>query len=409
MHYLKKLSIKHIIWLGSIGQFLLTLIITLIALNSLSNINHMVFPANQPSMENIQTASTGIIILLTMSLLVSLAIAYFSSKFICHIITDINNSIKNMSRGQLNTALNEQRLGEAGQIAKNFNVFSTNMHSMVSNIQSAIRELESASSEMSIATTETSTHIQQQQLETEQLATAARQMTATAQEIASNAARAEESAKYAQTEAQNGALASTEAMAGMGNLVADLNRSSDVISTLKIESENIGVVLDVIRGISEQTNLLALNAAIEAARAGEQGRGFAVVADEVRTLASRTQDSTDQIRELIEKLQAGTSNAVKAMDNAIRDVAINNDQVERTAESLGCIAGAVSQINQVLTQMATSSEQQCSASQEISRSITSINSLVEKTSLSSDHTQSAESNLNNSALLLNQQINNLTG
>ncbi|MDH5472250.1 MAG: methyl-accepting chemotaxis protein [Gammaproteobacteria bacterium] len=400
MKLLNNLAIKHQILAGYASIFLFSLIITITALYQLNY-------ASDTSTENIQQISLTLIILLGITLVTGLIAAITNARQVCSLVADINTSIAKMSSGDFNVTLNENRFGEVGKMAGNLNAFSSQLLTMVSAMQSAIQDLEHASSEMSIATNETSSYIEQQHQETEQVATAVEEMAATAQEVANNAAAAANSAKQADAEARNGALASTEAMGGMNNLVSDLNRSSDVILTLKNESENIGVVLDVIRGISEQTNLLALNAAIEAARAGEQGRGFAVVADEVRTLASRTQDSTDQIRELIEKLQNGASNAVAAMENAIKDVNINNEQVENVAEALGSIAGEICTINNMLTQMATASGQQSATSEEISRSIISISSLAEKTSQSSEHTRSAEHDLNNVTSRLRNIISTL--
>jgi len=199
-------------------------------------------------------------------------------------------------------------------------------------------------------------------------------------------------------------LQQSAAISSMNQLTEGLNSASDVIQNLENESSNIGVVLDVISGISEQTNLLALNAAIEAARAGEQGRGFAVVADEVRTLASKTQDSTNQIKDLIEKLQAGSSNAVQAMSSSIEQVEINNQQVNQVATALTDIANEVSNIDNILAQMETSSHQQSQTANEISQNITAISSLATKTNQGTEEIIHAEADLENVAENLNNII-----
>jgi methyl-accepting chemotaxis protein len=182
-------------------------------------------------------------------------------------------------------------------------------------------------------------------------------------------------------------------MNGIRKLVQNLNNSAQVIQTLQEDTSNISVVLDVISEISEQTNLLALNAAIEAARAGEQGRGFAVVADEVRTLASRTQQSTEQIKEAIKRLQSGAENAVNAMKSSIDEANSNSAQVSDVAGALEQIKNEIVNINSVLTQVASASEQQSATANEIANSISSISHISEKTSENTASLQQAESDL----------------
>jgi len=331
--------------------------------------------------------------ILAFAIIAGITIAWSNTKQIRTIVIEISNSLKHLSNGEFGFKLNENRKGEVGKVALTINEFSTQLESMISELTQSVENLQRASSDMSSTVSETSENILLQHRETEMVATAVEEMTATAQEVARSASTAATSARHANELTTSGALVSTEAMGGIGHLVDDLNNASDVVQTLRDESNNISIVLDVIRDISEQTNLLALNAAIEAARAGEQGRGFAVVADEVRTLASRTQESTDNIREKIEELQHGASNAVSVMENAIKEANTNNDQVENVAESLGEIAGEIQSINAQLDQIAAASEQQSATSEEISRNVSSISNLAEKTVQGTGQAKSAEDSL----------------
>lgn len=185
------------------------------------------------------------------------------------------------------------------------------------------------------------------------------------QEVARSAAEAANSTHQAAKEADSGKITMTEAMGAMSNLGEQIGRAGEAVSRLGKESQNIGAVLDVIRGIAEQTNLLALNAAIEAARAGEQGRGFAVVADEVRTLASRTQRSTQEIQQMIERLQSEAEGAVGEMGQGTSQATVVEELIENACISLAEIGGAVSSIDSMNTQIASAAEQQHAAVQSI--------------------------------------------
>ena len=344
-------------------------------------------------LSRINNALTISFIILFSALIIGIGIAWSNVKQITDIVNEISTSLASLSNGNFNINLNENRAGETGKIATLINRFSHQLQDMINKLVHSVDNLQSASTKMSSIVSETSGNIIQQHSETEMVATAVEEMTATAMEVANSASTAATSAKHANELASSGALISTEALGGINHLVNDLNNASSVIQDLRDESNNISVVLDVIRDISEQTNLLALNAAIEAARAGEQGRGFAVVADEVRTLASRTQESTDQIREKIEQLQSGAGNAVNAMDSAIKEVNLNNEQVEKVTEALAEIAGEISKINNQLDQMAAASEEQSSTSEEISKNVASISTLAEKTSQGTRNATQAEDEL----------------
>ncbi|BAZ93559.1 hypothetical protein TspCOW1_15020 [Thiohalobacter sp. COW1] len=280
-----------------------------------------------------------------------------------------------------------------GEIITSFNQMADNLRSVIGEISGATAQLASAAEEMSAVTDEASRGVQQQQSEIEHVASAMNEMTTTVGDVAQNAANAAQHAQQADADAKGGALVATEALGGIDNLVNEMERAGGVIHKLETESENIGMVLDVIRGIAEQTNLLALNAAIEAARAGEQGRGFAVVADEVRHLASRTQQSTQEIQEMIERLQVGATDAVKVMQEAQNMARESAEQVEKAAESLGGIAAAVSQINDMNTQIASAAEEQSAVAGEINANVGNIRDVADKTAAGAQQTASASEEL----------------
>jgi len=357
-------------------------------------------------LSKIKNSLTISFIVVTAAFLIGIGIAWSSIKQISNIVDEVSESLSLLSRGEFNIKLNENRAGETGKIAATVNAFSIQLQKMINNLVNSVSNLHSASDKMSTIVADTSNNILQQHRETEMVATAVEQMSATAQEVASGAATAASSAKQAKDLASSGALFSTEALGGINHLVNDLQKASDVIQNLRNESNNISVVLDVIRDISEQTNLLALNAAIEAARAGEQGRGFAVVADEVRTLASRTQESTDQIRVKIEQLQNGANDAVSAMDSAITEANLNNDQVEKVTEALANISGEINHINNQLDQMAAASEQQSATSLEISRNVISISTLAENSAQGTEHAKAAEDELSTATQNIQNVITN---
>jgi methyl-accepting chemotaxis protein len=317
---------------------------------------------------------------------------------------EVRTSLDRISGGDFSQQLNEDRAGEVGMLSATINRFTTQLKNMISDMQMTISDLQSVSRDMSRVTQLTTENIMQQHRETEQVATATEEMTSTSQEVARNAEIAAASAKQADENARSGSSKSGSAMQGIRRLVQDLEGAAEVVQKLQNDSDNISVVLDVIREISEQTNLLALNAAIEAARAGEQGRGFAVVADEVRTLASRTQQSTDQIKELIDRLQAGALSAVNAMQSSISEAQDNCQQVEDVASSLQVISNEILSINSMLDQVAAASEQQHATANEISRNISSISTLAEKTAQSTQPLHSAEQNLDNVAGKMNEFI-----
>ncbi|UCE77673.1 MAG: methyl-accepting chemotaxis protein [Gammaproteobacteria bacterium] len=305
-------------------------------------------------------------------------------------ISEIANAI---SQNDISHVCEMQSHDMIGEIIDAFNHMGANLRNMIGKISGATTQLAAAAEETSSITEETSRGVQAQQAEIDSIASAMNEMTATVQEVARNAADASSAADKADREAKSGALVATEAIGGIDSLVAEVNSASSVIRNLEQESENIGSVLDVIRGIAEQTNLLALNAAIEAARAGEQGRGFAVVADEVRTLASRTQQSTQEIQDMILRLQDGAVNAVKVMEAAQGKAQSSSDLVEKAAESLAMIAGSVSSINDMSAMIASAAEEQSSVAAEMQSNMNNIREVADRSADGAQQTAQASEEL----------------
>ena len=247
-------------------------------------------------------------------------------------------------------------------------------------VQDLLKRVSSISSDLSLTSSQifssmeqAERSIDQQRAETEQVATAMNEMTATVEEVARNTAEASDAAGAALDASNEGLSIARTARSDIEVLVENVDNASRVISRLEEESGNIGVVLDVIKGIAEQTNLLALNAAIEAARAGEQGRGFAVVADEVRTLASRTQESTREIEEMISRLQEGVRDSVAVMEVAVEKGQGGSEQVGRTLAALDTILTAVNTMSEMNAHIASATEEQSQVANEINRNIVNIN------------------------------------
>jgi methyl-accepting chemotaxis protein len=305
-------------------------------------------------------------------------------------ISEIANAI---SQNDISHECQMQSNDMIGEIIGAFNQMASNLRNMIGQISGATTQLAAAAEETSTVTDETSRGIQAQQCEIDSIASAMGEMTSTVQEVARNAADASSAAGSADGEAKNGALVATEAIGGIDALQSEVDSAAQVIRNLEKESENIGSVLDVIRGIAEQTNLLALNAAIEAARAGEQGRGFAVVADEVRTLASRTQHSTQEIQDMITTLQDGAGNAVKVMEGAQTKAQESSDLVEGAAESLAVIAGSVSAINDMNTMIASAAEEQSAVAAEMQNNMNNIREVADRSADGAQQTAQASEEL----------------
>lgn len=309
-------------------------------------------------------------------------ISYFIQGSIVTPINRVSYALRDIAEGEgdLTRRLAVTSDDEVGQLAKWFNMFIERVHEIISDFSSTASELNASASRLSATAKETEKGVVSQRAEIQQVVAAVKEMAAVVEDVAHNVTQTAENAEVADSEAKEGNRVVTATMAQIENLAQDINAASVVIDRLQQETDNIGSVLDVIRGIAEQTNLLALNAAIEAARAGEQGRGFAVVADEVRTLASRTQSSTQEIQEMIERLQGGAREAVQMMEKGTTQAGESVSQAEAASRSLNAITDGVSSIKDKTNQMASASEEQSAATREMERNMNSIADVARQTS-----------------------------
>ncbi|WP_425502122.1 methyl-accepting chemotaxis protein [Pseudomonas piscis] len=260
------------------------------------------------------------------------------------------------------------------------------LRELIGGIRDGVTQIASAAEQLSAVTEQTSAGVNSQKVETDQVATAMHEMTATVQEVARNAESASQAAAAADGEGREGDKVVAQAIEQIERLASEVVRSTEAMTVLQQESDKIGSVMDVIKTVAEQTNLLALNAAIEAARAGEAGRGFAVVADEVRGLAQRTQKSTEEIEELVAGLQNGTQQVAAVMHNS-RVLTDNSVELTRKAgASLGTITRTVSSIQSMNQQIAAAAEEQSAVAEQISRNIINVRDVSEQTAAASEQT-----------------------
>lgn len=338
------------------------------------------------------------------SIAIALGIGWWIVNSITKPLNRVNELLNIASSGDLTHRLDDSASDEFGELARNCNKLIANLKSLIAGINDRAEQLAAASEQTSAVTAQTTSSIQEQKSQIAQVATATTEMHSTSQLVSQNAEDTLGQIRHADAEAEKVRKISVENKETIEVLAKDVEEAANVINKLHQDSASIGGILDVIRGVADQTNLLALNAAIEAARAGEQGRGFAVVADEVRTLASRTQESTQEINSMIEVLQAGAEKAVAVMNQGKEQTGVCVQQTENATKALDLISDAVHKAFDVSTQIEQSAREQNVVSQEISEKLEGIVNIAEETTIGAQQTSDSSHEVARLAEELQQSI-----
>lgn len=369
--------------------------------NALTELDDLFSARSRLANQRLQLTVTGLIATLLIVIYLLCGLSYS----IQHNINAIDSATKRLAANDISTRIRISTRDEMSEIADNFNTMAEAFSTLISRIIETGIDLHASSKEMYQVAQRSAGNIERQRMETTSVATAVTEMSATIQEVANTTSRAATAANQANAQARQSKTVVESASTSISQLAREIENAANVIQLLETDSKAIGSVLDVIKSIAEQTNLLALNAAIEAARAGEHGRGFAVVADEVRTLASRTQESTAVIQSMIAKLQSGSRNAVNVMQQSRIQAQASVDQAKDVAQMLEVINQSVATIDAMNIQIASAAEQQTAVTEEISRNIVHISDLSQQTSAGSAQTTASAGHLNQLADDLQKLIN----
>nr|WP_084376368.1 methyl-accepting chemotaxis protein [Pseudomonas mucidolens] len=350
---------------------------------------------------------THMVLLVTALAAVFLLIVYLYGGFYASTLTTLRRlgaMMDKVAAGDMTVSFRADSCDELGDLGQVFNGTVAKIHDLIERVGQTIQEVEHQAGQVESVSARSNQAVSSQRSQIEQVATAMNQMSATAHEVARSAAAAVSSAHSVNDETLNGRGLVQSQQGSIARLASEIDQSVLVINQLAIDSQSISTVLEVIKSIAEQTNLLALNAAIEAARAGEQGRGFAVVADEVRTLARRTQQSTEEIEQMIIKLHSGVGAAVKAMDSSHQMANGTVGQSEKVQSALENILGAVGMIVDQNQQIAAAVEQQTAVAQDIDQNIVEINRAGEHAAQGAHQTEEASRQLSLQVIELKQLI-----
>lgn len=354
------------------------------------------------------TVESAVGVIITVSvviLIIGVVLSMLISRSIINPLLALNKTINEIEQNSdLTLRTNIAGKDELSSVGHAVDSLMSKFHETLNTITNAANSLNQSAAELATSSSNTSENINKQRLETDMVVTAMNQMAITAQEVATNAANTASGAEESNHLAIEGQSVVSNTVDSISSLAGQIDNAANSIDKVSTDSQEIGRVLDVISGIAEQTNLLALNAAIEAARAGEQGRGFAVVADEVRSLASRTESSTQEIKAMIDSLQDSSKQAVDIMSLSKEQAESSVQNAQSAGQALDQITTSISTINDMAAQIATAAEEQTSVNEEINRNITNISVISDDTATEAEGTSSASHVLSDLANELNHQV-----
>lgn len=350
-------------------------------------------------------AMTQVVVLVLIAVVITAAIAVYFPRLIIGPVNELTDVLNELSTGKGDLTKRMPRMGddEIGKMAHSFNRFMSGLRNLIQNIHHVAGEVRSASEHLKEGATDSRSISEKYAQSMSMVSTANHEMGLAIQEVSLNTQQVSEEAKASDTAAKNVSVQFQNAMKEIQELAQNVNNSGEVIEELVEETTNIESMLDVIKGIAEQTNLLALNAAIEAARAGEQGRGFAVVADEVRTLASKTQQSTEDINQMIEKLRGGVNRAVQSMKVGQEKAESTVNYARQSEQSIQTISTSLVSITDRILQVASAIEQQTSVIDEINTNLEGVKELSHSGMNSAQVIGESVEGLSHQATQLNQQ------
>ncbi|WP_460089007.1 methyl-accepting chemotaxis protein [Pseudomonas sp. S2_E02] len=374
-------------------------------LNDLANLfAKQVAAESQKSAAHYENSRTIVSLFIALAALATVALAMMLTRSIVRPLSSAVSAAESVAQGDLTRPIETHGNDEVSRLLKALATMQQNLRETLQGISGSATQLATAADELNAVTLDSTQGLQQQNNEIEQAATAVNQMTAAVEEVARNAVSTSDATRQSSESAHLGQVRVSETATAINALASDVQQTGELVQSLANQSQDIGKVLDVIRAIAEQTNLLALNAAIEAARAGESGRGFAVVADEVRALAYRTQQSTQEIEQMVQGMRSGSSLALDSMQASTARATTTLALAERAGEALQTITASVHEIHERNLVIASAAEEQAQVAREVDRNLVNIRDLSLRSAAGADQTSASSHELSQLANALQGMV-----